>query len=1580
MSPVNIDWRAIHPLNGSRDKGFEELCAQLARVESPTGSRFERKGGPDAGVECYAVLGDGTEWGWQAKYFDGLGDSQWSQIDDSIKTAIRKHPRLVKYFVCVPYNRPDARVGGQKSAKEKWDEHVEKWTKWCSDEGISIEFLYLGSHELLEQLSRPRFVGLVRFWFDSQGFDGAWFSARLHEALESAGPRYTPEIHVDLPIAREFEAFGRTDWFFDQLKAHAKEIRRGLRSAKYSQSVLDKPEIVKAIAALPLEIRGILDKQEIEIAALVPKVQAVITSLGAIKVLPVGSLPFSLITDQVDAAQAAVDEAVRLISNHERVFEAESDTTSGKKAGIPSYISSGFRERRLGLLGLSSELWKAHDALVHAEKMAGANLVLLRGNAGTGKTHLLCDVARERIAAGRPTVLLMGQRFVSNDEPWKQALQQLDLANLSAGEFVGALESAAEAADSRALVIIDAINEGCGRTIWPSNLPAFLAHVQRSPWIGVVLSVRSSYEEIIVPEGVRKRAEVLTHDGFVEYEYDATKTFFEHYGLELPSTPLLASEFRNPLFLKTLCSGLRARGERRLPRGYQGITAVFELYLSAINQNLALALGFNPKDPLIWRTLEAFSGALVDSRERWLTLTKASEVVNAQLPGRDFERSLYRGLVVEGILIEEAAWPRRAGNQEVVYIAYERLADHLIARTLLDMNLNESDPASAFNEGGPLAFLYDTDTYVPPGLIEAMCIQLPELIGQELVDLAPKITDYLGIGAAFRQSLIWRTPSAFSERTRKVLNELIRNEDDQYDTLDVLVTVATLPGHPLNATYLDRRLRRDAMPDRDAWWSVFLHRGWRSHGAVDRLVDWSSSVTPTMAMDDETVDLCATALSWMFTTSNRFLRDRATKALVSLLTSRLGAAVRLVERFNDVDDPYVIERVYAVAYGIAMRCNDSTEVGNLASCVYAHVFAAGTPPPHILLRDYARGVIERSLYLGSDIEMATERIRPPYGSQFPAIPTEDDIQLFLPDRSRGSHDSGDLEWAQNRIGGSVMSDDFAQYVIGTNSSSSSRSWLSLKLDEPKWVSPELRLRALIAELSHDESRAWAIYETAKNAYEVASHSLFDAWFINLREETPSREGAPPDLSSVAREFKKTKTPEIEELESKKNQVLIQLRTILTGEHAERLNEILIAKDGGHEMNNPPGFDLGQIQRYILRRVFELGWTTERFGYFDRFVIGYRGREASKPERIGKKYQWIAYHEIMAFIADHYQYRERFGGEGGSQAYEGPWQVSLRDIDPSCTIRDSRGSLSLEDRTPAWWDTARYENWGDPDKKREWVEHSGDLPKVENLLTVTNPGDGSRWINAQSYFDWNKQPPVDQDSSDVERRELWFISNAYLVREKEAQAFMEWAETVDFFGRWMPETPSVYQMFLGEHGWAPSSAYFQREYSGNNGWIQPERGCPVETRLIVLNYQWEGGGLDCSVDKSYELRLPASEFVTGLGIRWNGNAGDFVDSTGRLAATDPSAYHEGPSSLLLREDLIREYLGKEKLAACWTVVGEKSILGAVLRPEPDFMALRLSGAYLLGDSGPVGFLKYMLDNRDDEGGGGLTTLGTIRTPA
>lgn len=1550
---MTLDWNSIRTLNGGRGKGFEELCAQLSRAESPLGSTFVRKGTPDAGVECYAVLSDGPEWGWQSKYVDGLGKSQWAQIDKSIETALKKHPKLVRYFVCIPVDRSDARIDGRKSAKERWDEHVEKWSRWAANRGMTVEFVYWGSHELLERLAQPQHVGRVQFWFDARGFDGAWFSARLDEALKTAGPRYTPEIHVDLPIAWEFEVFGRTARFFDREKAHARKIRDMLRILEYTTK------------------KGASDSAiEAAVEALSKDVQAVLVGLGAIAENPTDPLPFKAISESIHTAEEAAENLSQLLGERERETDASIDVSEREARAAHGYRSNPFRGRQLHLLRLGSVLREARESLDHAERVAGSALLLLQGDAGTGKTHLLCDIARQRVAAGRPTVLLMGQRFVSSEEPWSQARQQLDLVDLSTEEFVGALEAAAQAAGSRALLIIDALNEGTGRIIWPSHLAAFLAHLVRSPWIGVVLAVRSSYGEVVIPADVRARGVVVTHQGFMEYEYDATKTFFAHYGLELPSTPLLEPEFRNPLFLKILCQSLNAKGERRLPRGFQGITAMFDLYLTAINERLALGIDFNPRTPLVRQALEAVAKAMLDSREPWLTLAKAEEVVNAFLPGRDFKRSLYRGLVVEGILVEEGAGHHSVKAEEVVFVAYERFSDHFAAKTLLDRHLDAYDPSSAFAPGGPLAFICDEKADVSPGLLESLCIQIPERIGQELISIAPTCEQRWGLGSAFRQSLVWRAYFAFSDGTLKALNKLCRSEPGLHNTLDAFLTVATLPGHPLNALFLDRRLRKDAMPDRDAWWSVYLHHAWGTHGAVDRLVDWASSLGPNTSINDEAVDLCAIALSWMLTTSNRFLRDRATKALVSLLTERLAAVVRFVERFADVDDLYVAERVYAVAYGVAMRCHDSISVGALATCVYDRVFASGSPPPHILLRDYARGVVERALHLGSAIDVIPDHIHPPYQSAWPRIPTEEDIKPLLPNWSKGSHDSGELEWGRNRIGNSVMDDDFALYVIGTNSSSTSSDWLSLRLDEPSWMSsprPENQVRSLVAEFSAEERKAWDEYEAADKAHATASRPLIANWFAEREKDGKPGCLDRSGLDALAKELEKVCPPEVAALEKKRKEVVAALEAVLTEEHAQRLAEIWAARESDYEVRRPPQLDLRQIQRYILWRVFDLGWTIERFGRFDRYSIGYNGREASKAERIGKKYQWIAYHEIMAFVSDHFQYRGLFREEEGNQAYEGPWQDHLRDIDPSCTMRSVPGGTSWDGHVAAWWGAARYGAWGDPNNPLDWVLNCEDLPKVEELLIVTNPADGTRWLNGQGYFNWKQQAPTDRDSTDVERRELWHICTGYLIRADDAQPFLKWAEGVDFWGRWMPDAAEIYRMFLGEHAWAPASRYFQQQYYGDDGWTQPNHGCPVNIRTVAFEYQREASGFDCSIDESYTLRLPVSDLVTGLGIRWSGRGADFLDARDRVAAQDPTVHADGPSAFLLREDLLREFLAREKLTICWVILGEKRVLSPGFWTGPYHPALRISGAYVLSEGRATGFVKHMIDHPKSKSG-------------
>jgi hypothetical protein len=93
------------------------------------------------------------------------------------------------------------------------------------------------------------------------------------------------------------------------------------------------------------------------------------------------------------------------------------------------------------------------------------------------------------------------------------------------------------------------------------------------------------------------------------------------------------------------------------------------------------------------------------------------------------------------------------------------------------------------------------------------------------------------------------------------------------------------------------------MPDRDAWWSTYLHKQYGTQSAIDRLLDWAWSPLTGKQLDREAAVLYATAIGWLLTSSNRYLRDRATKTLVKVIGSRIDVLLPVLNNFRSVNDP-----------------------------------------------------------------------------------------------------------------------------------------------------------------------------------------------------------------------------------------------------------------------------------------------------------------------------------------------------------------------------------------------------------------------------------------------------------------------------------------------------------------------------------------------------------------------------------------------------------------------------------------------------------------------------------------------------
>ena len=1508
-------------MDGSQAAGFEELCSQLARLEAPDGAEFVRTGSPDSGVECYCKLEDGREWGWQAKFFDRpLRDPQWKQLDRSVKAALEAHPDLVRYFVCVPRDRSDSRRSGVTTELQRWESRVAKWGSWAQQRGMTVEFVWWGTSELVDLLSQDAQAGRLRFWFGGGQFSDEWFDHHLQLAISAAGPRYTPEVHVDMPLVRDFDLFGRREAAVSEVRHLAKSIRH--KPARMLQRLVgdDAVDGLTELCGVDDLIAGV-DKALKE--AICP---------------PEAEWPLADIV-------AAADELQERLSACEAPLEtaaAEHDQSETENE-LRGYPSNPYREVAHQVRALQNALWEILRTLRRLVRVVNSGLMIVTGDAGVGKTHLLCDVARGRLAQHCPTVVLMGQQFMTKDPPWIQARAHMDLDGMPIREFVGALEAAAQAAGSRALFMIDAVNEGAGHEIWPQHLASLLAQLGASPWVGVVLSVRTPYVDRIIPTEVSSSAYELSHEGFKGSTYAAVERFCEHYGLDFPATPLLRPDFDNPLFLKTLCDGLKHRRLRRIPVGSEGISTVLGRYLDAVDAELAERLDYDPQAGIVTRALDAIAAELAAQGTRWLLRSRAQELVDALTPeAGGFSRTLYRALVDKGLITELPGASR--DDERIVQIGYEWFADYLIAKHLIGYFDDADTLIAALAQANADSSAEAWALWHAP--LEALSILVPEQLGIELPEVLTASRTRSYVMRAFLKGLTWRDPATISQGCQELVEGLLDAAAQQRDIVplfDALVTCAIVPDHPLGPAFLDEHLRGLGMSDRDAVWSAYLYRAYRQSGPLNRLLDWAEKHSArSTGIDDGTAHACSTVLAWCLTASHRFVRDRATKGLVALLSGNVELTRELVQRFDDVDDPYVRERVMAAAYGVAMRSTDALALAPLADLVYRLIFADGEPPAHILLRDYARGIVERALHLGADIVADASRYEPPYRSAWPRIPEASELERHDTFRRDREAEPSEAERAQGRLYSSVMRMDFARYVIGTNSSSESYRWLSVTNDEPLWRSEEELKESFRRSLGRDLREAfdvlWPHTRPRRRFFEADPHDAESE--VRATNELPaSPEAQEPDLDRL-----------LEELPQRLEEMFVSM---LDDEQSAAYEQLKASRD-----RTAPRLKLDIIQRYVLWRAFDLGWTKERFGELDRLITSSAsyegaGRADHKPERIGKKYQWIAYHEILAHISDRYQYRVPYDDAGPQNAYKGAWQLYVRDIDPSSVHTGASPDSGRRNGCSKWWRHEVVINSVDDATHDEWLRRESDIPDEKQQLHFTNPDDGSTWIKLQGMDIWHSPIPPGYDRDDIDDRELWLEANGYLISAAHVEEFSEWSTTVDFWNRWMPELPRAYSLFFGELGWSFAS----KALLGDSSEPQrpaPEKGarCPIPLQLASYRYVAEGRGYDCSLADSYELHRPHARLVEGMNLRWTGNGADYVDADGVLVAFDPSAGDDCESGLLMREDSLARFLDETGSAIVWAITGEKSAHGPGWAGDAWAGSLRLTGSATFKRGGPM----------------------------
>ncbi|OTQ56073.1 AVAST type 2 anti-phage system protein Avs2 [Gilliamella apis] len=1313
-----------------------------------------------------------------------------------------------------------------------------------------------------------------------------WLNRKNKEAIADLGGRYTPKLNVKLEISKVFEGIGRTKTFNDMFY-------------KYIDNFLIKGNNLRNCDEISEEL-SLIAKSLTNISTLYLEID--FSSLSQI--------PVAKLCEYISNCQ-------NVISKSESVLWklSEKSKTDGKVTSFSEKYSSILRDLREFDYECNTLCAFLKSIIV---KLSNNPFLLLEGKAGIGKSHLLADVIESRVATGHPSLLLLGQQLTTDESPWVQIFKRLQL-NTTSTEFLEKLNLYGQIKRKRFLIFIDAINEGNGNKFWKDYINSFIDEIKCFEWLGLIMSVRTTYKDITISNEQVSRNNFETHEhlGFKNVEMEAVNLFYDHYNIERPSSPNLNPEFKNPLFLKLFCEGIKKSGLTKVPVGFHGISKILSFFIEGVNKSLSSPqkYSFDPSFPLVNDALNELIKVKLYSSDNHISLKKAHAVVQSVVQDYVIDKNFLSALIDEGVLTKDTVRNGDNSIEEVVYISFERFDDHLTVKYLLDSVENIEN---AFKTGGSIRSYFndECDFYFNQGIVEALSIQLPERCGKELYELLPdfKENDYLV--DAFIDSLVWRDVSTINiEKIKPFINEQILGYKNTFnDFLEMLISISGLEDHPFNANFLHSWLLKQPLPIRDAFWTINLKYKHNENSTFRQLIDWAWSETDKSYISDYSTELVATTLCWFLTSSNRKLRDCSTKALVNLLEERIPILIRIINKFEEVNDPYVWERVFAVALGCTLRTKNYDQLSQLAETVYVTVFQNEEVYPNILLRDYAREIIEYISFLElmpEGIELS--KTKPPYKSKWPEnIPTKEDLRLLYDKENYWSL------WRSIMGGG-----DFSRYIIGTNFNHS--DWSGCKFGETP-INRQQVFEEFQSKLTDEQKELYAstdpiIYND--NAEEMSFGETTIKFDIVIDRKT--------------------------EKEILANKVLFK-KSLSAGLLTTFESDIEPYLDHNNNLlETDKHFDLRIAQRLIFKRVIELGWDPELHGDFDEQIGTGRGRRESYQERIGKKYQWISYYEYMAMLSDNFIRFEGHGEERKESPYQGPWEPYVRNIDPTILLKNT-GTKELSHQE-MWWNNKEVFNWGCT--YEEWISNPSTLSNPYGLIEV-NDNNGTEWLVLESYQSWKEPKIIGNKDWEYPRKKIWGQIRGYLVKSEEFDTFKTWAESQHFMGRWMPEGINVYGLFSREFYWSEAFQFFKSDYYGGSDWVsvidRNSKDKIADVSVTSINYSWEEE-FDNSKTDTLRYIKPSFLIFDKMGLKNSKVEGSYEDKDGNIICFATEAVNNSRAHLLIKKEPFLRMLNENNLNIVWTLLGEKGVIDGSLISENHFGRIEFSGAFYL-DNGKL----------------------------
>ena len=918
----SLTWEHFIKLHENKNVVFENLCRSLfLRKLCPEGTILHSD--PEQpGVEVVPVLNkDGTDYiSFQAKFFESKVG--YIQIKRSTEQTVKYYAgNLNKLYL---YCNKDIKSTGNSYEFIRRELYQ-----------VGIELILITGQAILDQVME--YPTLCSCYFGMDSLNDNWFEKNLQLSLDNLGKRYNPIFNINTSAQDNIFLFLRESNGIKAVNEKKSNFIKKIEEVrwqcleKYSKygNVLIK--VIKSIA--DVEAKSIDEalkwKEEVQ-----EKCKDVFEKLQNMKRIAY----------------------LKITANNQK--QSECEELKREISAIDNLMLS------LKLLEFSEQ-----------EKSCLKNKILIvTGEMGTGKSQLLASAAKRLNSNKRLVLLLLGQTYISNENIEKQIMNGLEGINDSENfeSIIAVMNEKALIKGADSVVFIDAINESVNKNIWKIGLNRLIAVFEKYEHVRLVMSLRSGFENLLLSEkllSAKKEGSVasIVHRGFVDDSFFGVYEFLAKSGIPFSPEYYLQEEMANPLFLTWFCQTYT--GEE------QGLITMINKILEQADKEGAVESGYDESIGMLKNLLYD----IIDRNQEGITKLTILNSYVWSLYGVINKLVYIKAIERSGVLVSYVR-----DGEEYYYIGYNLLKDYLYASRIIDREKNKekikeycSEQLLAIDEAGIIKNKENKTIFVMLSALYAVkfreeCIDIVDKVedDQEKIELVDQyLKTFTWRSSYIAYDYFWKIVNKYKISLEKIWNVFIENAIKENSELNVRGLTKILQTYELNCRDLVWTIKINELTDKDRIVSViyFIEEGNAFEG-----------------LSNKKAFFLLILFGWFLSSSNRTLRDHVSKAMIEILKDRFFLCKYVLEEFKDVNDPYIVQRLYGIVFGAVMRRNVQykEEFYELTLWIYNQIFMKKNIYPDILLRDYARLIIERFIfeYDTESYLIDLQKIRPPYRS------------------------------------------------------------------------------------------------------------------------------------------------------------------------------------------------------------------------------------------------------------------------------------------------------------------------------------------------------------------------------------------------------------------------------------------------------------------------------------------------------------------------------------------------------------------------------------------------------------------------